>query len=574
MSIKRGLIIYNNQDAFHKDAYINPYPHRMRKHDLRLNSIGLDEDTLFELRRIKRRSYLQKIRFIFSDYIQNDRHLIKCLTQMPSLKKLILQIDIYEIENYEGEDAERIIAKFAIIKQLAKKLFTIMKRTIDLRVVVVDPLPVYTKIMKNIPKLNKLANIQILFKDLTSNNLSCVDNFLSSPRTKKTLTKLQSLKVDLTHQRDLPYTSPDFTSFVETIAKINSSLQSYPRPKSSLCLSSLSSESTVPILVEMLNSSPYLSSLEARLNLTEDYMLLFDKLETLDHLSSLQLAISSPDKNSPDSYRSSKSFREYFDRVKSLKELQLSLTRINQANVITYNFIDNLRVFTQLQRLSLNFDFSNVDNEALYLLAQCLSYFSDLQTFKLATFQPIGDRHGPSYRIIDLVEALKFRKSLKLLHLEFQNLGQNIANMTILKLCETLENLIELREFKLNAQSSQIDDQGIIKFAKALPKSHNLEKISIDLCFGVKIENDTLIELLKSFSLLTHLRRIDLSLSCSEINLTTYETIILLLNKLRSLSFFRMKLILVKKASDIEAKLEELLEHQHQFQKVFKFYFH
>jgi len=140
----------------------------------------------------------------------------------------------------------------------------------------------------------------------------------------------------------------------------------------------------------MLNRSPYLSSLVVQLDLAGNYMFLFDKLETLNHFSSLQLTINAPMKRNLDGHELSKSYGECFARVRSLKELQLSLTDIKQANIIAYNFMDKLKVFTQLQKLSLNFDFSNLNDEAIYRLSQSLSCFSDLKSFKFMNSQPPG----------------------------------------------------------------------------------------------------------------------------------------------------------------------------------------
>jgi len=133
-------------------------------------------------------------------------------------RKPTLQIDIYE-----GEDAEKIIAKFAIFKQLTKKLFTVIKRTINLRVIVVDPLPVDSKVMKNLTRLNQLVNVEILLKDPTLYNLLCVDNFLSSSRTKKIFPKLQSPNIDLAYERDLTSTSPGFTGFTSLQKRLQKS---------------------------------------------------------------------------------------------------------------------------------------------------------------------------------------------------------------------------------------------------------------------------------------------------------------------------------------------------------------
>jgi len=575
MSIKRGLITFQNQDAFNKDTYINPYPLRTRKHDLRLRSIGLNDQTLFSLQNMKRRSHLQKVRLTFSDSLQHDRHFIKCLSQMPSLKKLILRIDIYEVEDYEGEDSERIIKKFAAIRQLAKKLFTVTKRTVDLEITLFEPLPVYSSIMKHVGKLNQLAKLKIIVPEPLTNNFSYVDNFLSSPRTKKALTKLQSVNIDLSHYPDIADDSPDFLKFSEIVAKITSSLQSYPQPKASLRLQSFISESTIPLVLNILDHSLHLVSFGVQLHLTQDYRPLFDKLAALNHLSSLNLLINGSDDVPSSPSQCSQGFGEYLNKVKTLKELELSLTNIEKADLVTFSFLNKLKTLSQLQRLSLNLEFSHIENEALYVLAHSLSSFSDLQNFTFSVHLPIGNIYEHYFRMTDIFEALKSSsKSLKTLSFHLQNMSRSLNNQKLFVLCETLEVLVELREFNMNAQRNVIDEQGVIKLAKTLSKNQNLEKINIDLSFGVKMENYTLIELLKSFSELKHLRQIDLNISCSEINLATYETVILLLNKLRNLSFFKLKLILDKKATDVKAKFEALLIDQEQYQRLFKFFFY
>jgi len=346
-------------------------------------------------------------------------------------------------------------------------------------------------------------------------------------------------------------------------------LQFYSQPKSSLRLCLFTPESALHPLLKMLDSSPHLISLEACLYIGQNYMPLFGKLETLDHFSSLKLSICPATRSSLN--QNLNTFGEYFTKIKSLKELQLDFKNVKQTNILTYDFMDNLKVLSQLQHLTLSFGFSIVDNEVLDSLSRSLSSLSHLQSFRFAAFSRAETISALSYRIVDLFKALKLRKSLRALDLDFENLGKNIDNLALLKLCETLESLLELRKFKFNVQNSKIDDQGISKLAKTLTKNVNLEKISIDLSFEEKIENDTLIAFLKGLYDLKHLREIDLSLSCYRIDISTFGAATLILNKLRNLSFFKLKLRLAMKSSYIESKVEGFLEQQHQYKKVFKF---
>jgi len=184
----------------------------MRKHRLRLKSVGLDRRTLFELRNHKRRKYLQKVKLTFSGHLPSDRQMVKFFTQAPSLKKLTLEIGI------QGLNSETIMAKFAFTKKLLRKLFTLTKRIIDLEVIIFELLPVNYKILA---KLNKLANLKIILMESLSNDFSCVEAFLSSPRTKKAFAKLKSLHIHLVQHQDILQKLAKFIEFSKIVAKIN-----------------------------------------------------------------------------------------------------------------------------------------------------------------------------------------------------------------------------------------------------------------------------------------------------------------------------------------------------------------
>ncbi len=425
-----------------------------------------------------------------------------------------------------------------------------------------DPTPIYSNFLKPFIKLNKLSSLEIVVENYKSTDLSCVDNFVSSPRTKKTLTNLKSLKID--YARDyssFQQDSPEFIKFYSTLENILSSLQSYSHPKSSLFLKSSSA------LVSILNHSPHLTSFTTQLDIVQDYTSLFDELETLDHLSSLKFIIFDH------SRQRSPSLKNFGKTLVNLKELDLILSvSLEDANTINYTFIDALRFIPNLQQLTLKFNIANFDSDSFQLLAQSISSFSNLQSFKVTFYTHKIDLLPHGSQIPDLFKALGLLKTLKVLHLIFESLGQYLNNAAYKTLCDTLENLAELRDLKIEAQRSEIDDQAIIKLAKTLPKLLNLKSISIDLFFGGSMENDTLTQLLKSLTTLKRLGKIDLNLSCYRVELTTYETVILLLNKLRSLCFCRLNVFSSKKNPGVQSKFQELLLCQYQYQGMCQLY--
>jgi len=205
-------------------------------------------------------------------------------------------------------------------------------------------------------------------------------------------------------------------------------------------------------------------------------------------------------------------------------------------------------------------------------LAQSISSLPHLQSLKIILLRPHINPESLGYQISDLFSSLTSFKSLQALHIFMPHFGRHLENNALFTICDAIENLIELREFKLDTQRSQIDDKGVLKLSKTLPKLVNLENIKINLSLGVRKENDTLIALLRRLSVLKHLGRIDLGFSCSEMNLTTYSTMVLLLNRLRNLSYFKFELILANNNPEVKAKFEALLERQYQCKKEFKFY--
>jgi len=252
----------------------------MKKHNLNLQSIALDRKSFFEFSRSKRRKHLQKIKLTFSGHTPSDRKLVKFLTQTPLLKKITLEIQI------DGIDSKLIMAKFSVIKEFVKKIFTLAKRIVDLKLSIFDLLPFNYKILT---KLNNLANLEIILMEPISNDYYCLEAFLGSSRTKKTFAKLQSLNIPLTQDLDISQKSAKFTEFSTTVTRINSLLQFSPSSKSSLSLFSLRSEpAACSALLGMFESSPHLTAFSNELSFSQDYTSLFDKLATLNHLSSLK----------------------------------------------------------------------------------------------------------------------------------------------------------------------------------------------------------------------------------------------------------------------------------------------
>jgi len=534
---------------------MNPSPHKFRSHNPKLQALGLNDTALFQ-----KRSYLQKVCLTFPSDIQRGHSLYKILARAPSLKKLSFKMNFHVLQDEHN---------FTEIKQIAKKLFIHhFKRITDLQISLTGPLSFI--IIKHIAKLKKLVSLKILQPDLASPNyLSCLNVFLSSPRTKKTLTKLQILYVDFTHSINLNYNSREFLEFSELMIKINSSLQTYSHPKSSLHLNSLITDSVVPSLLSMLNSSPHLTSLTAQLKLTRDYSLLLDKLTTLDHLSSLRLIIRHTDRNYSHPNQCFKDFGEYLQKIKALKELELSLVGLPEVNL----FIEKLSLFSDLQRFFLRIDLASLKNETVSLLAHSLCSFSNLQSFKLMAYPTINKNSIQSDQISNLFKALSSLKSLKVLHLILQSYEQHIDNTVLLTLCDALENLRELRELKFGAKRSEFNHEGVDKLAITLSKLINLEKIGVDLSLGVKTKNGHLPVFLKSFSALNHLEEIELSISYCELNIASYEIMILLLNQLRNLHFFTLLLKYAEKTPDAESKFEALLTDQYRYQNLLKLFF-
>ena len=139
MVIRPELILYRSQDAFTTGTFTNPYPHRIRKHYLKLHSIDVYEMTRYN----KTISFSQNIKLAISNDVQRARHLIKLLINFPSSKKLSLEINVKGFE-----DPQRSIKKFNERKQLIKQLFTVAKRIRDLQITLVDP---YYIIVKDLP---------------------------------------------------------------------------------------------------------------------------------------------------------------------------------------------------------------------------------------------------------------------------------------------------------------------------------------------------------------------------------------------------------------------------------------
>jgi len=365
------------------------------------------------------------------------------------------------------------------------------------------------------------------------------------------------------------HNTPEFIHLSEMIAEINSSLKFiYPQIKSSLRFLSFIYGSTVPPLLDTLNNSHHLVSFETRLDTTHNYSLLFEKFETLNHLSFLKLSIGAYHRNLSRIHESWKNFGDHLIKIKSLKELQLCLQNTKEPKI----FIEKLGLLSQLQHLALSLNFSTMDGETFNLLAESVASLSHLESLRMTFVPPHINPFTLGYQISDLFKPLVSFKSLQVLHIFMPNFGQYLENNTLFAICDAIEKLTDLKEFRFDGQRSQIDDKGVLGLAKTLLKLVNLENIKINLWFKVKKKNEALIALLRGLSDLKHLERIDLTFNCSEVNLTTYDTVVLILNQFKNLSYFKLDLTLAKYAPNIEEKFEALLEQQYQYKKLFNFH--
>ncbi len=76
--------------------------------------------------------------------------------------------------------------------------------------------------------------------------------------------------------------------------------------------------------------------------------------------------------------------------VKALKKLRLSSASLLETNF----FLKKFHLLSQLQRLTLRMNMTNMNNETVHLLAQSLCSFSNLQSFKFLVYPAIND--GPN----------------------------------------------------------------------------------------------------------------------------------------------------------------------------------
>jgi len=323
------------------------------------------------------------------------------------------------------------------------------------------------------------------------------------------------------------------------------------------------------LLLDTLESSPHLTSFSYDLDWTQDYASLFDKLATLGHLSSLKFNIRGCNLASSKPHKCFRSLGESLHKIKALNGLQLSLASTPESSI----FLVNLSLLSQLQQFSFEMDSPNLSDQTVNLLTELLYSFAHLKSFKFTIYLALGNKPGRSSRLPDLFRGVGSLKFLKTLELTLKLSDKYMDDKTYLVLFDALASLTELTQFKLEGPRNCINDKGVIKLANSLSKLVNLEKIGIDISPGLKIENETFIELLNSFSNLKRLRRIDLRIFCSGLDLATSQTVILLLNKLRNLLFFKFAVQVPFKAPNMMPKFEDFLLDQKQYQNMCAFSF-
>jgi len=148
-------------------------------------------------------------------------------------------------------------------------------------------------------------------------------------------------------------------------------------------------------------------------------------------------------------------------------------------------------------------------------------------------------------KIKDFFIGIKKLQNLRSLEIQLTDGHLKVSNAEFITLCRSLKNLTQLQTLKLSFPgSSTIEDKGIEKLSKIIPKFQGLQKFDLILERILKNSNATKKNLSKrsckllceALTTLKYLSNLELSLDCQNISSKFIKSITSEISKMKSLN--------------------------------------
>ncbi|KAL4435718.1 hypothetical protein ABPG74_018269 [Tetrahymena malaccensis] len=161
----------------------------------------------------------------------------------------------------------------------------------------------------------------------------------------------------------------------------------------------------------------------------------------------------------------------------SLTKFDLSISNDNLSNTQLEKIAVSLQSASNLEHLILKLENNSISDEGLIKLSQAISHLNRIKVLKLNLIRNQIEQNGIN-SFADTIKLLKDLQSLELIINQNLNLGESL-----LLLAQNIQNIANLKYFKLEFISSKIQPIQLQRFASIISKCRQLQVVALKFHF-------------------------------------------------------------------------------------------
>jgi len=538
MPFKTGLIIYRHQRF--NEVYQTSIKYGLSLRKLNYSKSKDSHKKPISVASIKGIRQIRELTYRSSTNLQ-DNHFVSLISKIGTLQALSIDL------------SSRESLVFREVKAIIRKIFSRIKRVVDLRVCFPGQDEGKRIFLEPISWLRSLQHLKLNLNYKNDYALETLAAFFQVIYRRKSwpLLKWQEMELNLG-----PEVAEEVVS--NNLISLSKLLNHIVQEKNSEMLDiklhlPLTRHPNVPAFAKLAEDLKNLSHLK-KLALESDCDLngfcLIKAIQDNPFLRHLALNLSQQQAD-----------KVFFIIPECLTSLNIKITSYNKPQCMN-QFAQRLSSLSQLTTLALSLRrVTNLDDEFLILLAKSFSNLPNLRQFELnLKYQEMAKLLITGVGFKHLCQAIGQLTSLRELKLEFKNFGRVFSNDVLINLSDSLQKLNRLSSLKLTLNSNRIGSEGLMRLAKVLPTLGFLETFEVSLKRCDLVNLHTLTTFAHNLGCLKAVSSLTLNLVCLKIDFMLFSAFVSTIHKLKSLDYLKLKLQRPVKEEVSEAYMQNIME--------------
>ena len=246
-------------------------------------------------------------------------------------------------------------------------------------------------------------------------------------------------------------------------------------------------------------------------------------------------------------------------QLESLRDLRLWANQMSEPDCIAKTF-DVISQSTKLQTLILHFINISLDNASLKVMSDAICNLKSLQTLRLTLHLITFSGSEIDEELNRFLKRISILSSLKQLDFDWTGLQNCIDIEYFQLLCESLQNLTELKSLKIAFSSEKINSDCLENLTKFFSTKPKIETLDIKLNIPNAVAPEDLIQWVKSIKELVYLSDFSLELDFEGgIDIEFVRELGSSLESLKSLNLVSIQLKKKNGADVIEGQVSEVI---------------